>query len=389
MFRTGLDVLLHENLARVAGGRVGLISHPAAVTADLTPAVDALHAAGAKLAALFGMEHGFGGAIADGAAVADALDGRLAAPIYSLYGATREPTAAMLAGLDLLLFDVQDVGARFYTFISTLYYVLRAAGRHGIPLVVLDRPNPIGGDAIEGPPVASGLESFVGIASIPIRHGMTMGELARYFNAAFGFGADLTVVSMSGWRRAMWFDDTGRPWVPTSPAMPHLSTATVYPGTCLAEGTNLSEGRGTALPFEVIGAPWLDGHALAAALNRLDLPGVRFRPAEFAPSAGKYAGELCRGVQVHVTDRRAFRPVAAGLHLIAACRHQAPDRFTFLPSSWEGKPPHFDLLIGDPRIRPALLSGTPVEALVASWDVDAAFWAEQRRPYLLYDMTTD
>ncbi|MGC8780950.1 MAG: DUF1343 domain-containing protein, partial [Anaerolineae bacterium] len=182
----------------------------------------------------------------------------------------------------------------------------------------------------------------------------------------------------------MWFDETGRPWVPTSPAMPHLSTATVYPGTCLIEGTNLSEGRGTALPFEQIGAPWLAGGGLATALNRLDLPGVRFRPVEFVPSAGKCAGELCHGVQVHVLDRRSFRPVATGLHLVAACWRQAPDRFAFLPSSWEGKPPHFDLLIGDPHVRSAILQDVPVAELIAPWDAVAAAWAKHRQPYLLY-----
>lgn len=385
MFRTGLDRLLGEDLALLRGKRIGLITHPAAVTADLTPAVDALWAAGIELAALFGMEHGLSGAVADGEAVAHARDARTGLPVYSLYGATREPTAAMLADLDALVFDVQDVGARFYTFISTLYYVLRAAGRHGKPVIVLDRPNPIGGAAIEGPLVVPGLESFVGIAPIPVRYGMTIGELARYFNVEFGLGADLTVVPLQGWRRGMWFDETGRPWVPTSPAMPHLSTATVYPGTCLIEGTNLSEGRGTALPFEQIGAPWLDEHALAAALNRLDLPGVRFRPVEFMPSASKHAGELCRGVQVHVLDRRLFRPVATGLHLLVACRRQAADRFAFLPSSWEGQPPHFDLLIGDPQIRPAILAGVPVAELIAAWDGVAAAWAERRQSHLLYD----
>ncbi len=385
MFRTGLENLLHDGLPQVRGKRIGLITHPAAVLADCTSALDALRAAGVQVAALFGLEHGLTGAAADGAAVADAVEPRTGIPVFSLYGATRAPTAAMLAGLDALIYDVQDVGARFYTYISTLYYVLRAAGRHGVPVIVLDRPNPLNGVAIEGPLLAPELVSFVGIAAIPIRHGMTLGELARYFNAEFRFDAELTVVPMHGWRRALWFDETGRPWVPTSPAMPHLATAIVYPGTCLVEGTNLSEGRGTALPFEQVGAPWLDGYALASALNRLALPGACFRPAEFVPSAGKHAGKLCRGVQVHVLDRRAFRPVATGLHLLAAAHRQSPDRFAFLPSSWEGKPPHFDLLIGDPRIRPALLSGMPAEDLVASWEAGTALWAEQRRPYLLYD----
>lgn len=384
MFRTGLENLLDDGLPRVRGKRIGLITHPAAVLADCTSASDALLAAGVQIAAFFGPEHGLAGAAADGAAIADAVEPRTGIPVFSLYGATREPTAAMLAGLDVLVYDVQDVGVRFYTYISTLYYVLRAAGRHGVPVIVLDRPNPINGVAVEGPLVEPALESFVGIAAIPIRHGLTAGELARYFNAEFRFGADLTVIPMSGWRRELWFDELGRPWVPTSPAMPHLSTAIVYPGTCLIEGTNLSEGRGSALPFEQVGAPWLDGHALATELNRLALPGVRFRPTEFVPAAGKHAGQVCSGVQLHVTDRRVFRPVEAGLHLIAACRDQAADRFTFLPSSWEGRPPHFDLLFGVAAMRPALAAGADVGDVMAGWDAVAAAWAMTRRPYLLY-----
>jgi uncharacterized protein YbbC (DUF1343 family) len=249
---------------------------------------------------------------------------------------------------------------------------------------VLDRPNPINGLVIEGPLLEPGLESFVGIAAIPIRHGLTVGELARFFNAEFGFGADLTVIPMAGWRREMWFDETGLPWVPTSPGMPHLSTATVYPGACLIEGTNLSEGRGTALPFEMIGAPWLDGRRLAAALNQLGLDGIRFRSAEFIPSVSKHAEQPCGGVQVHVTNRNLLNPVTMGLHLIAACRAVAPEEFAFLPSSWEGHPPHVDLLMGNSRIREGLAAGTPVDELTAEWAAIEAAWIEKRRPYLLY-----
>jgi len=385
MIQTGLDHLLSDHLDLLIGKRVGLVSHAAAILPDCTSALDALRGAGVRLTALFGMEHGFAGAAADGAAVDDAVDRRRAAPVYSLYGATKEPTAAMLADVDLLLFDVQDVGVRFYTFISTLFYVLRAAGQHGYPIVVCDRPNPINGMAVEGPLVEPGLESFVGIAPIPIRHGMTVGELARYFNAEFALAADLTVVPLRGWRRTMWFAETGLPWAPTSPAMAHLSTTVVYPGTCLIEGTNLSEGRGTALPFEVIGAPWLDGDRLAAALNRLEAPGVRFRPVEFTPSASKHAGQVCRGVQVHVTDRSALRPLAVGLHLVAACRAQATGAFEFLSSSWEGQPPHFDLLIGNSRTREGLAAGVRVEDLMAEWPATEAAFQEKRRPHLLYE----
>ncbi len=381
--RTGLAVLLSDRLDLLAGRRVGLVSHPAAVLPDLTAAAEALSAAGVRLTALFGMEHGFTGSAADGAVLGDARS-RTGLPIFSLYGTTREPTAGMLTDVDVLVYDVQDVGARPYTFISTLYYVLRAAGRHGRPVVVLDRPNPIGGDAVEGPSITPGLESFVGIAPIPVRHGMTVGELARTFNAEHGLAADLTVVAMQGWRRAMWFDETGLPWAPPSPGMPHLTTATVYPGMCLIEGTNLSEGRGTTTPFEVVGAPWLDGYALAQALNRLALPGVRFRPTHFAPSTSKHTGQTCQGVQVHVTDRRAFRPVEVGLHVVAACRAQAPDRFEFLPASWEGRPPHFDLLTGDAMLRAGLAAGIPVAELVSGWPALAAAFEQMRRPHLLY-----
>ena len=382
--RTGLQVLLRDRLDLLAGRRVGLITHPAAVLLDLTSSLDALLNAGVRVTALFGMEHGLAGSAADGAAVEHGRDARTGLPVFSLYGATREPAPEMLDEVDVLLLDVQDVGVRFYTFISTLYYVLRAAHRHGVPVIVLDRPNPINGLTVEGPSIAPGYESFVGIVPMPVRHGMTVGELARYFNAEHGLDAELTVVEMQGWRREMWFDQTGLPWVATSPAMPHLSTATVYPGTCLVEGTNLSEGRGTTLPFEVVGAPWLDGYALAEALNRLALRGVRFRPTHFEPSAGKHAGAMCQGVQVHVTDRDALRPVEAGLYLVAACRAQAPEQFAFLPTSWEGRPPHFDLLAGGAAVREGLAAGTPVAELTAGWPAVAAAFARQRQPYLLY-----
>jgi len=384
MIKTGLEVLLAERRDLLSGRRVGLVTHPAAVRPDLTSILDALLAAGVRVTALFGPEHGFDASGEDGAAIRDSVEPRTGLPIYSLYGPVREPTAEMLADVDLLLFDMQDVGARFYTFVSTLYHVLRGAAKAGCPVIVLDRPNPINGLAVAGPLLRSGLESFVGVAPMPIRHGMTMGELARYLNSECELGASLTVIGMRGWRRYMWFDETGLPWVPTSPAMPHLSTATVYPGTCLVEGTNLSEGRGTALPFEVVGAPWLDGYRLAETLNKVGLPGVRFRPLSFVPSSSKHAGVACGGVQVHVVRRDAFCPVTAGLYLIAAARAQAPAEFQFLPSSWEGKPPHFDLLAGTPRLREGIEAGEPVQALVDSWAVEVARFEQERKRYLLY-----
>jgi uncharacterized protein YbbC (DUF1343 family) len=334
MVNTGLDLLVHEQIDLVCGRRVGLVAHPAAVLPDLTSASDALLGAGVRLSALFGPEHGFDGLAADGAEVGDAVHPRTGLPVLSLYGPTKEPTPTMLSDVDVLVFDLQDVGSRFYTFTSTLFYVLRGAGKAGKPVIVLDRPNPINGVQIEGPLIEPGLESFVGIVPIPIRHGLTTGELARYLNTKHQLGADLTVIEMRGWRREMWYDQTGLPWVILSPGIPKLDTATVYPGMCFIEGTNLSEGRGTALPFEIAGAPWLDGYELAQPLNRLALPGVHFRPLHFVPSASKHAGQTCCGVQVHVTDRAAFRPTVTGLHVIAACRAQAPGKFEFLKSSW-------------------------------------------------------
>ena len=324
--------------------------------------MDALRSAGINVTALFGPEHGFGGAALDGAHVDNATDPRTGLPVYSLYGAINEPTAEMLANVDVLVFDMQDVGVRFYTYLSTLFYVLRGAGKSAKPVFVLDRPNPITGSIVEGGPIAPGFESFVGIVNIPMRHGMTLGELAHYMNAEYALQADLHVIEMHGWQREMWFDETVLPWVPTSPAMPHLSTAILYPGMCLLEGTNLSLGRGTALPFEVCGAPWLAerGYALAKALNGLQLPGVRFRETVFTPSTSNHAGSECRGVQVHVTDRDLLRPVEMALHLIAIAR-------CFSGDAWMWNP-HFERLAGDERLRSALEAGTSVAEILATWE---------------------
>jgi uncharacterized protein YbbC (DUF1343 family) len=384
MVITGLSILLEERLDLLAGRRVGVVSHSAAVTPELTGIVDALIDRGVAVAALFAPEHGFSGSAADGTMLDHAVDQRTGLPVYSLYGEVREPAPNMLAGLDALLVDFQDVGVRYYTFLSTLYYILRAAAGANIQVFVLDRPNPINGVTIEGPLVEPGFESFVGIVPVPSRHGMTLGELALYMNNEFELKAPLTVIAMRGWNRAMWFDQTGLPWVTPSPAMPHLSTATVYPGMCLVEGTNLSEGRGTALPFEITGAPWLSGYALAERLNRLLLPGVRFRPHAFQPSASKFAGEICEGVQVHVLDREAFRPLISGLHLLAACQELAAGEFSFLTNRVDAYPPHFDRLAGSGQIRDHLESGQPVDELVSEWAYVRERFSRAREPYLLY-----
>lgn len=379
-----LDQLLSTLPLHLTRARVGLITNASSVTRDLRPNVDALRAAGVNLVALFGPEHGFSASAADGAHIASGRDARTGLPIYSLYGETRKPTREMLANVDVLLFDLQDVGVRFYTYTTTLALTLEACAENRLPLIVLDRPNPINGHTLEGALLDPALQSFIGHGPLPIRYGMTMGELARFYNAELNIGAELQVIPMQGWQRTMWFDDTGLPWTPPSPGMPHFATSIVYPGMCLIEGTNLSEGRGTALPFEIVGAPWLDGYALAEALNARQLPGVRFRPVTFTPLASKHAQQTCYGVQVHVTEREAFRPVTVGLHVIAACRAQNPSRFEFLKSSWEGRPPHVDLLTGDVRVRATLQAGESLETLLREWQTQLARFDTTRQKYLLY-----
>jgi uncharacterized protein YbbC (DUF1343 family) len=381
---TGLDCLIAGEATQLKSKRVGLATHPAAVTGDLTDSVAALLRCGVMLTALFGPEHGFSGAVADGQQVQDAVHRNTQLPIYSLYGTTQELTPDMLADVDVLVFDMQDVGVRFYTFISTLFYVLKGAAKANVPVVVLDRPNPINGVTREGPVLTPGFGSFVGVLPIPLRYGLTMGELAYYMNHTQGLNAELTVIPMAGWRRGQWFDETGLPWVPTSPAMPHFSTTQVYPGMCFLEGTNVSEGRGTALPFEVCGAPWIGGEALATSMNALALPGARFRPTQFVPTASKFAGEVCEGVQIHVVDREAFRPVRVGLHLLAALKALYPEDFAWLSQSWEGAHPHIDLLAGTDQVRRALDGGADVADLVGGWADAVADFEKISRQYWLY-----
>jgi uncharacterized protein YbbC (DUF1343 family) len=263
-------------------------------------------------------------------------------------------------------------------------YVLEAAAEHSIPLIVLDRPNPIGGQLVEGPVLTPGCASFIGRYLLPVRHGLTVGELALMFNTERQLGADLTVIEAEGWRRAMWFDDTGLHWVPPSPAMPKFETAIVYPGTCLLAGTSLSDGRGTATPFECVGAPWVDAYHFADALNDLALPGVRFQPSFFLPCASKYPGEPCEGVYLHVTDRATFRPVRTGLHVIRAARHLWPGEFVWRPARGKGRPPHFDLSIGNGWVREWVDADRPVDEIVAHWQGELERFKEVRQAYLLY-----
>ena len=381
----GADVLLHERLDLLRGRRVGLITNPTGVTGNLESLVDVFHEhPEIDLRALFSPEHGLTASVEDGEHVPSGRDGRTGLPVHSLYGATQRPTPETLDGLDVLIYDIQDVGVRFYTYIWTMALAMEAAAKAGLSFIVLDRPNPIGGVVVSGPVLAEAFSSFVGLYPIALRYGLTAGELAGLLNDAFGIGADLTVVPVEGWQRHQWYDETGLIWVPPSPAMPTLETAALYPGTCLIEGTNLSEGRGTARPFEWIGAPWVDRNRLSVSLNALDLAGARFRPIAFQPAAGKYAGQTCFGVHIHLLDRQVADPLAVALYLIATVKAQYLDHFAWRRSEREDGQCHFDLLVGTDQVRQGIEAGMEVPEIMASWEPDLAHFRELRKRYLLY-----
>jgi uncharacterized protein YbbC (DUF1343 family) len=384
--RPGLETLL-EQPGRLAGLRVGLLTHPAAVTRSLEHATLAL--AGSRvirLLALYGPEHGIWANAQDLVEVADSRDPATGLPVRSLYGPSRAPSASLLEGVDALLVDLQDVGSRYYTYIYTMLHALEACARLRRRLVVLDRPNPLGGLALEGNVLEPAYRSFVGLHPLPVRHGLTIGELAGLFRAERGLDVELTVVPMRGWRREMHFEDTGLPWVMPSPNMPTPDTARVYPGGCLVEGTNLSEGRGTTRPFEIVGAPWLDPWRLARDLSRERLPGVAFRPLFFTPTFQKHAGESCGGVQVHVSDRRRFRAYLSYLLLIHHARRQDPARFAWRapPYEYELEKLPIDILCGTDRIRRRLEASRSPRRLERSWRAGLARFARRRARHLLY-----
>lgn len=383
-FSLGVDVLLEDQLDLISGKKVGLVTNPTGVDQELNSIVDLLFEhPEVDLTALYGPEHGVRGDAQAGSYVEFYIDDRTDLPVYSLYGTTRKPTAEMLEDVEVLLFDIQDVGTRFYTYIYTMAYVMEAAEENDIPVVVLDRPNPIGGDKVEGPVLDSDYESFVGMYPIPLRHGMTVGELAYLFNDEFGIGADLTVVEMEGWERWMYYDDLPLHWVLQSPNMPTLNTAIVYPGAALIEGTNASEGRGTTMPFEMLGAPYMDSTELASALNDLSLSGVTFRAASFTPAFSKHAGELTNGIQIHIDDRDQYQPVETGLHIVATIRELYPDDFEFR-ETWSGDS-FFDNLIGNGETRQSMIEGTPVDEIVNNWQGDLDEFKELREGYILYE----
>lgn len=387
--RLGLENLLDDPQAILGDARVGLICHPASVDHRYRHAADLFHAhQDINLTTLFGPQHGIWGQTQDDMIEWEGFtDARTGLPVYSLYGAHRTPTPEMLADSDILVVDLQDVGTRIYTFVYTMALAMQAARQADIRVVVLDRPNPINGVQMDGNLLEPGHESFVGMYPLPTRHGMTIGELARMFNEEFGIGCDLTVVPMAGWRRAMWHDQSGAPWVFPSPNIPTLDSATVFPGAVHVEGTTISEGRGTTRPFELIGAPHIDPHALAAALAREELPGMIFRPCYFEPTFQKHAEAVCGGVQLHVTERDRFPAALAGMAVLRAMIAQDPST-----PIWK-EPPYeyvhdrfpFDVIAGTRTLREQLTEQISLADIAASWQPGLDSFAKQRLAYLLYE----
>ncbi|QDU08617.1 exo-beta-N-acetylmuramidase NamZ domain-containing protein [Gimesia aquarii] len=372
---TGIDVLRENQFKSLKGLKIGLITNHTGLSRDGKSTVEILHeASDVHLRTLFSPEHGFAGKL-DVSKIGDSTDQKTGLKIFSLYGKTRTPTPESLRGLDAIVFDIQDIGARFYTYISTMGNAMQAAQKQGLKFIVLDRPNPINGVDFAGPVLDDGAQSFVGYHRIPVRHGMTVGELARMFNSEMKINVDLQVIPLQNWKREMYFDETGLTWVNPSPNMRNLNEAVFYPGIGLLETTNLSVGRGTDTPFEWIGAPWLDGMKLARQLNQAGLPGVRFVPVQFTPSSSKYSGELCGGVNFIITDRRVFQSVRTGLEVAHQLRLLFPDQ-------WETK--HFNRLLGNQRVFDAVVAGKTVPQIQALYQENLAEFTVRRAKYLLY-----
>jgi uncharacterized protein YbbC (DUF1343 family) len=377
--RPGIEVFLSDLPAALRGKRVGLITNHSGL--DRSRRLDIDLVAGHKdlrLVVLLAAEHGIRGDAQEGVTIGDDVDARTGVPIRSLYKSEdRGPTPEMLKDVDVLVYDLQEVGGRTWTYVSTMALAMQAAARKEIPFVVLDRPNPIGGEIVEGALLDPAFKSFVGMYPIPARHGMTVGELATLFNRKYGIGADLIVVRAANWQRSQWFDQTGLPWVNPSPNLRSFAALQSYPGTVYFEGTNVSEGRGTDRPFEQIGASWLNAPELAVTMNGMRLPGIHFEPITMAvaPTAAKFKGETIAGIRFAVTDRQAYRPVRTALLLIDEIRRRHPREFAWSPT--------IDRLTGSDKVRLAIEAGR-LPALLEAWDREAAAFVESRKPFLLY-----
>ena len=379
VIRPGIEVFLADVPASLRGKRVALIANHSAIDREKRLDIDLIaQHTDLKLVALLAPEHGIRGDVAEGGRISDEVDAKTGIPVYSLYQAEdRGPTPEMLKDADVIVYDLQEVGGRTWTYVSTMALSMQAAAKKGIPFVVLDRPNPIGGEIIEGALLDSGFKSFVGMYPIPARHGMTVGELAKLFNEKYGIGSQLIVVQADNWKRSQWFSDTGLPWVNPSPNLRSPAALMSYPGTVYFEGTNLTEGRGTDRPFEQIGAPWLNAASVMRVMNERRLPGVRFEPITMSvlPTAAKFQGQTIPGIRYVITDREAYRPVRTALLLIDEIKRQHPNDFKWGES--------IDRLTGSDKVRLAIDGGT-LPALLDEWDREAAAFAESRKPFLLY-----
>jgi len=386
--RPGIEVLLDKRKSLIRGARVGIVVHPASILPDFQHTADALFAGNEiRLVSLFGPQHGARGEKQDNMIESEFYrDPDIGLPVHSLYGETRRPTEDMMRDIDILIFDLQDAGTRVYTFISTMAHCMEACATYGRQMIVLDRPNPINGKQVEGNLLKADYRSFVGLFPIPMRHGMTIGELALLFNSEFGLHCNLTVVQMEGWQRDKWFDQTGLPWVQPSPNLPTPDSAVVYPGMVLVEGTCLSEGRGTTHPFELVGAPFIQSRQYAESLNVLGLPGVWFRSAHFQPTFQKWAGRMCGGVQIHVRDRESFEPYLTGIAVISTAQALYPECFEWRdpPYEYEREKLPIEILCGGAEIPNMIRRQAPLDLVRQSWQSDVSGFLRQRQPYLLY-----
>lgn len=380
--KLGLDVFLEKEYQRFKGKRIGLITNITGVNERLIPSIDLFFEHDdIHLTALYAPEHGIRGDAREGEKVESMKDPYTGLPVYSLYGETRKPTKEMLEPVDVLVFDLQDIGSRYYTFIYTMAYVMKACKEHGKHFVVLDRPNPVSGNKMEGNLVEEDVRSFVGLLPIPNRHGMTVGELAYLYKHEFGYDCELTVVPMQGWERSMYFDETGLFWVPPSPNTTNMDMSILYSGTCLIEGTNLSEGRGTTRPFELVGAPFIDGMELAKAFNRKNIAGVLARPTSFIPFYQKHVNQVCGGVQLHIENRHELHALEAGIVLIETVAELYPDEFEFIRN--ENGKYFFDLLAGTKQLKKQILAGN-AKAFLEACEEKLAYFQQLKEPYLIY-----
>ncbi len=380
--KVGIEVLLAEQMNLIKGRNIGLITNPTGVTSRLKSTIDALHEnRDVRLVALFGPEHGVRGDIEGGKAVEGYVDQRTGVPVHSLYGKARKPTPEMLNGVDVLLYDIQDIGSRAYTYIYTMALAMEAAKEKGIPFMVLDRPNPLGGELVEGPVLDPAFKSFIGLYPIPYVYGLTVGELAQLFNNEFDIHVKLHVVPMQGWQRSMRFEDTNLPWVPTSPHIPHAGTALFCAAVgCIGELHTVNEGVGYTSPFELIGAPWLNGEQLADELNKRNLPGVRFRALHYRPFYFAFQNQDLAGVQIHIIDPKSFRPMQVQIHILTALKKLFPQQDLFATD----RVTSFDRAMGTDKVRLAVAAGEEAEKIISTWQTDLQNFLQTREKYLLY-----